>query len=188
MNDRCDQDGTSPIGLSSDGRPARAERQARRPPSRKDVLGLAAVGLGLTFGRTASAQPSGHGVTQPGSGEPARALSQEERWRRRFPQPVLVSDLIGRRVLDTGQGVLGHIETLVRTNEGEILIAFARRRLFLFRGETVAVPAKVAALLGPFVMILDLSAAEIDGLRPFSVTGTTAVDRASRIEMALTKH
>ena len=134
---------------------------------------------------TALAQGSPHGGTQP----PAPAsLSQEEKWRRRYPQPVLVSDLIGRQMLNRDQGVLGHIETLAKGPDGEIVIAFARRRLFLFKGAVVQVPAKVAALLGPFVMILDLSFEEIDALPAYRADGLQPVDRSSKILMALTKH
>jgi hypothetical protein len=125
-------------------------------------------------------------------GPPASAdaplLSQEERWRRRFPQPVLVSDLIGRLVLDRDQGVLGRIDTLVRNPAGEVDVVLSRRRFFLLWGPTVAVPAKTMALLGPFVMLLDVSPDELAKLPPWTASDAPPVDRASRIAMGLTKH
>ena len=160
----------------------------RDRPTRQALLraGLGAAIL-LACG-AARAAPSDHGREAPSSGDPPETLSQDERWRRRFPQPVLVSDLIGRKMLDQDQGGLGWIEAVVTGPDDQLMIAFARRRLFLFRGETVVVPAKVAALLGPFVMILDLSVDQIADLPAFQATGTTPVDRGSKILMALTKH
>lgn len=146
---------------------------------------LAAVLLGCTLALSAGATAQPHG----GAGlAPAQELSQDERWRRRFPQPVLVSDLIGRLVLDMGQGVLGRIETLVRTPDEQIQIVFTKRSLFGMRGEIVAVPAKSAALLGRFVMVLDLSREDAAKLPAWTRTGLPEIDRGSKIEMALTKH
>lgn len=140
-------------------------------------------------GANAAAQGTGHGLPPDTTKAGAMAeLSQDERWRHRFPQPVLVSDLIGRLVLDLDQGVLGRIDTLVHTPEGEVRIVFSKRSFFIFWGPTVAVPAKAAALLGPFVMILDLSKDEVGRLPPWTASDARPVDRASRIEMALTKH
>lgn len=149
-------------------------------------LGLAVFGARATSAGGALAQPSDHGRPQPRQEAPD--ASQDARWRRRFPQPVSVSDLIGRRMLDQDQGVLGRIEAVARTADGTLLIAFARRRLLLLSGEVVAVPLKATAALGPFVMILDLSFDEIDRLPPFSSSAATPLDRAARVEMALTKH
>lgn len=156
-------------------------------PSRRAVgafaLGLAALG---TAGRSL-AQDSSHGRPDAQPTKPA-PVDQEERWRRRYPQPVLVRDLIGRLMLDRDQGVLGHIETVVTKPDGSLVIAFSRRRLLLLRGPVVAVPANVTALLGPFVMILDLGDEEIEALPLFEPAGVTPVDRGSKIRMALTKH
>jgi hypothetical protein len=148
------------------------------------VVGLAALGAGLD----AAEQGTGHATQQPPPASPVALMSQEEKWRRRFPQPVLVSDLIGRKVLNPQQGVLGRIETLVRTPDGEVQIVFSKRRLLLLQGDTVAVPAKAAALLGQFVMVLDVSEDEIGKLPAFKPAGAIPVDRAARIQMALTKH
>jgi hypothetical protein len=153
------------------------------------VCGAAFVlGFALAAGADAAAQGTGHGAQQATPAGPAAPMSQEDKWRRRFPQPVLVSDLIGRKVLNRQQGVLGRIETLVRTPDGEVQIVFSKRRLVVLRGDAVAIPAKAAALLGNFVMVLDVSEDEIGRLPAFRPAGAVPVERASRIEMALTKH
>lgn len=146
---------------------------------------LGAIGVwAVMAGADAAAQGSGHGLPQAAT--PA-ALSQDEKWRRRFPQPVLVSDLIGRLVLDRDQGVLGRIETLVGTPDGTVQIVYAKRSWLGFGGTTVAVPAKATALLGKFVMVLDLSDEKLDRL-PAWTAGAPSVDRTTRILMGLTKH
>lgn len=165
---------------------------ARREPAapggsttRRNLLGSTGVAVLGALATSAVAQPSSHG--RPAA-DTAASSSQDERWRRRFPQPVTVSELIGRQMLNRDQGVLGRVEAVGRTSDGTLLIAFARRRLLLLSGETVAVPLKATAALGPFVMILDLSFEEIDRLPPFSPSLAPPLDRATRVEMALTKH
>lgn len=153
---------------------------------RRGFLRLGLVGLSSALAVRAIAQPSDYGL--PPARPTMSELSQEERWRRRFPQPVLVSDLVGRMMLDRDQGVLGWIEAVVREPGGALKIAFARRRLLVFRGATVVVPASVTALLGRFVMILDLDFDQIDRLPALPSTGVTPVDPGSRISMALTRH
>lgn len=157
-----------------------------RKTNRKRWLRAVAFGCAVLAGAGCFAQDAGS--PDPAKSGAMAGLSQDEKWRRRFPQPVLVSDLIGRLVLDLDQGVLGRIDTLVRDPDGEVRIVFSKRSFFVFRGATVAVPAKAAALLGPFVMVLDLSKDEVGRLPPWTASDAAPVDRASRIEMALTKH
>lgn len=115
-------------------------------------------------------------------------LPAAEKWARRFPQPVLVSDLIGRQMLDRDQGVLGHVQSVVTAPDGELHITFARRRLFVLRGDTVVVPNVIAALLGPFVMLPDATDEEIAKLPAYQPAAFRPVDTGSRIRMALTKN
>lgn len=144
-----------------------------------------ALGCALVAGADAAAQGSGHGLPQ----DPTPVgLSQEEKWRRRFPQPVLVSDLIGRLILDRNQGVLGRLVTLVRTPDKQLQIVFSKRTLFGFGGPTVAVPTNATALLGQFIMVMDLSEEDAGKLPAWTGANAPSVDRNSRVEMALTKH
>lgn len=148
-------------------------------------LGAMVIALGSLMAAGAAAQGSGHGLPQA---PPPGGLSQEEKWSRRFPQPVLVSDLIGRQILDREQGVLGRIVTLVNAPDGQVQIVFAKRSLFGYGGPTIAIPAKTAALLGQFVMVLDLSEEEVDKLPAWTAGNAAPVERTSHIRMALTKH
>lgn len=161
-------------------------------PVRRHPSWLAAliVTVELSAVVVATAQGDGHGMPQRPAA-PAEAvpqMSQEEKWRRRWPQPVLVSDLIGRLVINRDQGVLGRIETLVRTPDDQVQIVFARRTFFSIGGTSVAVPAQTTALLGHFVMVVDVTDEEIARLPPFASASAQPVERGSRIRMALTKH
>ncbi len=167
--------------------PVRPARRNGGMLGRSGSISQAALALAFITAAMAGAAAQGSSHGQPGAAPPA-GLSQDEKWRRRFPQPVLVSDLIGRLVLDTGQGVLGRIETLVRSPDEQVQIVFVKRSLVGFRGDTVAIPAKAAALLGRFVMVLDLSKEDVDNLPAWTKTSMPAIERSSKIEMALTKH
>jgi hypothetical protein len=134
------------------------------------------------------AQQSEHQPPGAPPPKPEPEMSQDQKWQSRFPQPVLVSDLYGRKIIDSRQGALGKITSVVETRDKGILIVFARRSLLLFDGDTVAVPQKFTAMLGPFVMVLDMPDDQIASLPVFSPDGTTKVNPASHIRMALTKH
>ena len=159
---------------------------------RRILTGIAAVvaastGASAQGGQSSSGEAGGQDRGQSRT-EAFGRLSPAEKWRRRFPQSVLVSDLIGRKVLDREQVVLGFVEAIVAAPDGEIHVAFRRRRLLVFRGDTVVVPNVLAALLGPFVILPEASDGEIAGLPAYQPSGYTVVDPASRIRMALTKH
>lgn len=163
-------------------------RQLGKAHFRSTFLALIAASA-IAAGVDVRAQGTGHGQSQaPAPAAEGPKPTQEEKWRSRFPQPVLVSDLIGRQVLNGTQGVLGRIETLVRGPDGEVQIVFTRRRFLLFHGPTVAVPANVAALLGQFVMVVDMSEDDVDKLPAFAGSNWPSVERNSRIRMALTKN
>lgn len=161
--------------------------------SRRGLLaGFAAVS-------TTGASAQGHGPPDEQGREPSKAerpskaeafakLPPAEKWRRRFPQPVLVSDLIGRKVLDRNQVVLGIVEAIVAAPEGDLHVAFQRRRLFVLRGDTVLVPNILAALLGPFVILPEASDEDIAGLQAYQPSRYRVVEAGSRIRMALAKH
>lgn len=169
----------------------RSSASAARPVDRRHLLaGLAGLAIAWPAAVHAQGEHSPPQAQVGSGGGPAEfaKLPPAEKWKRRFPQPVLVSDLIGRQMLDRDQGVLGTIDTVVATPDGEVHIAFHRRRLVLFRGDTVVVPNVMAALLGPFVMLPEMSDAEIAALPAYRPAAYQALDGGSHIRMALTKN
>jgi hypothetical protein len=100
------------------------------------------------------------------SSQPARtgdstekALSPEERMQRRFPQPVRVGTLIGRPLLDDDDNTIGYVQRVVRTSDGKIQLIVRYGGWFGWIGwwqRPVAVPIEVAAVMGQFVVNLDM--------------------------------
>jgi hypothetical protein len=101
------------------------------------------------------------GPPAPAQQAPA-ALSPEERMRRRFPQPVRVGDLIGLPVLDFDDRTLGHVESVVRTPAGRILLIVPYGGFLGWGRRPVAVPIEVVGIAGRRLAALDMTRAEFD--------------------------
>src|SRR5580658_3080047 len=52
----------------------------------------------------------------------ADTVTPEERMNRRFPQRVLVGDLLGDPLLDDDNRTLGRVEKVVRTHDGKVVL------------------------------------------------------------------
>ncbi|TGD95149.1 hypothetical protein EU555_29460 [Methylobacterium nonmethylotrophicum] len=82
---------------------------------------------------------------------------------RRFPQPVRVADLVGRRLLEPAerQAVLGRVRGAVRRADGGVDLSVETG---WFSGRTVAVPTEAVGLLGEHVALLDLTPEQLQAL------------------------
>ena len=97
----------------------------------------------------------------PSAQEAPRSAEALARW----PQPVLVSALAGRQVLENrlNQRVLGRIETVAR--EGERVSLVVSRAGWPWQSRRCAVlPVEAVALLGQFVVVMDLDDAQFEAL------------------------
>ena len=91
-----------------------------------------------------------------------KALTPEERMKRRYPQPVKVGFLIGLPMLDERDSTYGYIRDVVRTAEGKILLLVPYRDWLGWAPtdwgrKTVAVPIEAVAILARQVAALDFS-------------------------------
>ena len=128
------------------------------------------VGAGSAFAQGA------HGVAPT-----ENAGARDPRGATRWPQPIRVGDLIGRQLLRNApqQTVLGRVADVRRRPDGvEVLLVDAGGLLGLGT-RRVAVPAAATALLGQFVVLMDL---EPEGLRALPV----ATDAGARLAPAET--
>jgi len=90
-------------------------------------LVLAAVSLAVPANAT-TVVPVGSGpvvvaqamIPRTGMMDEQNPMPMKERYRKRFPQPTQVGDLIGMPVLDLYSKTLGYIQKVVRTSAGEI--------------------------------------------------------------------
>lgn len=96
-------------------------------------------------------------------------LTPEQKMQRRFPQPVLVGDLIGLPVLDFDDSTIGYVREVVRSPDGKIsLIVPYSARFGWLRTEwgkrPVAVPIEAVAILARQIDAIDLSREDIAAL------------------------
>ena len=84
----------------------------------------------------------------------------------RFPQPVRVGDLIGRKLIGSkpSQPLLGHVRGVDRRPDGTAALRIETTSLLPWGGRVVDVPIAVVALLGEHVALMDLTSAQLDAL------------------------
>ncbi len=131
----------------------------------------ALLGCALALGPGAALAQGTHGA---GAAPAADTRTPEERARARWPQPVRVGDLVGRPLLRNApqQTVLGRVAGVVRGVDGaEAILVDAGGALGLGT-RRVAVPVFAVALLGQFVVLMDLDPAALAAL-PAAPAGAT---------------
>jgi hypothetical protein len=87
-------------------------------------------------------------------------MPMNERYIKRFPQPVRVGDLINLPVLDLDASTLGYVRQVVRTPEGKIELIVSYSRWWGWFGRLVAVPLEVVGIEGRQLVSLDMPPSE----------------------------
>jgi hypothetical protein len=87
-------------------------------------------------------------------------MPMNERYLRRFPQPVRVGDLIDLPVLGLDASTLGYVRQVVRTPEGKIELIVSYSRWWGWFGRLVAVPLEVVGIEGRQLVSLDMAPRE----------------------------
>jgi hypothetical protein len=102
-------------------------------------------------------------TSAPAPGAPSLA----ERAARRFPQPVVVGDLIGHDVLEPteAQHVLGRVKSVVRRKDGSLDMIITTGGVLGIGARPVAVPIDAMALLGEFVAVMEFSPEQLQAFR-----------------------
>ncbi len=120
---------------------------------------------------------------------PASTTSLAEKAARRFPQPVRVSDLIGRQVLEPvpAQHVLGRVMDIRRNDGGGVDVVIRTRGLFGFGTRLVDVPVEAIALLGEHVALMEVTPEQLRELPNADGRVGKAIAPDDRISVGLTK-
>jgi len=105
-----------------------------------------------------------------------KKYTPEERFERRYPQPVKVGDLIGLPVLDERDSTYGYVREVVRTPGGKIVLVVPYRGWLGWPPtdwgrKTVAVPIETVAILARQIAALDFSRADFAAAPPYVGTG-----------------
>jgi hypothetical protein len=127
------------------------------------------------------------GAHGPTGAPPADATTQEEKMRRRLPQPVRVGALIGARVLDEGDVTLGRVREVVRSADGKIRLIVAYGGWFGWGARSVAIPVETVALIGKNIAAVDISPKEISNLPVWSDAASQPIGPDEIIRLAISR-
>ena len=107
----------------------------------------------------------------------------------RFPQPVHVRELIGRRVLEPleSQPTLGFVRDVVSEPDGTIAVVMDYGGFFGFFSRPIAVPVNAMVLLGQAMEVTEYEPAQLDKFPNFVPAGTTPLSPNSVIRVGLGK-
>jgi hypothetical protein len=104
-------------------------------------------------------------------------LTPEQRYQRRYPQPVKAGFLVGLPMLDLQDSTLGYIREVVRTAENKIVLIVPYRAWLGWAPtdwgrKTVAVPLETVAILARQVDVLDFSREDFAAAPAYVANGT----------------
>ena len=125
----------------------------------------------------------------PGGMPPPAGMSLAESAAMRFPQPVLVGDLLHREVLRPveSQDVLGRVRELVRDSSGRILVVIDFGGFLGFGSRPIAVPVDAMVLVGRDMEVVAFTPQQLRQFPTFSPSGITAVSGDTIIKVGLAK-
>ena len=115
-------------------------------------------------------------------------MPMNERYLRRFPQPVRVGDLIGLPVLDLNASTLGYVRQVVRTPQGKIELIVSYSRWWGWSGRLVAVPLEVVGIEGRHLVSLDMPPREYAVAPTWRNADAQPFPADATIKIALSRH
>jgi hypothetical protein len=106
-----------------------------------------------------------------------QTLTAEQKFNRRYPQPVKVGFLVGLPMLDGQDSTLGYIREVVRTPEGKIVLVVPYRGWLGWAPtdwgrKVVGVPIETVAILARQVAALDFSRADFAAAPAYVAQGS----------------
>jgi PRC-barrel domain len=158
------------------------------------------------FGQPRFTQPHMHTVLVaadeaatpvPGSADmdkKEREPTPEEKFKARFPQPVMVGHLIGLPVLDGEDSTIGYVKEVVKDPDGriELIVPYARRfgwahdSSWLARNRRpVAVPIETVAILARQIDALDMERDDFDKAPTWSPDQAQPIAASEMIKIAI---
>lgn len=147
---------------------------------------LMSLFVAAPLGRATAATPQDSGALAENQN-----LTPEQKFARRYPQPVKVGFLIGLPVLDPQRSTYGYIREVVRTAEGKILLVVPYRAWLGWAPldwgrKAVAVPLETVAIQGRQVSALDFSPADFAAAPAYTGQGT-ALPPGETIRIAVSR-
>lgn len=108
---------------------------------------------------------------------------------KKFPQPVRVGDLIGRRVLQPleSQPTLGFVREVVKEPDGTIAVVMDYGGWFGFFSRPIAVNLNAMVVLGQFMEVAEYEPEQLAAFPTFDPKGTTPLPAGSIVRVGLGK-
>jgi hypothetical protein len=122
--------------------------------------------------------------------DPLPSLSTlQGREARRFPQPVVVGNLIGRAVLKPveAQTILGRVDAIVRRQDGGLDVIVRFGGVLGFGARPIAVPIEAMALMGPFMAVMDFTPEQLGTFPTSDGAGLQPVPAGETIRVGIVK-
>lgn len=126
-------------------------------------------------------------IPQTGMMDQQHPMPMNERYLKRFPQPVRVGDLIGLAVLDEQASTLGTVRQVVRTADGKVQLIVSFSRWWGWFGRPVAVPLEVVGIAGRQLFSLDMDPDEYAEAPTWQDAGATVLPADATIRIALAR-
>lgn len=147
------------------------------------VLGIVSTDAGADDPKPMRAEGGAH--TQPASHRDG--LTPQERMNRRFPQPVRVGDLIGLPMQDYDDRILGYVERVVRTPDGQIVLVMPFGGWFGYGARRVGVPIETVAILARHLNVLDIAREAFPALPTWTDGQAMAIPANETIRIAISR-
>jgi len=121
------------------------------------IVGLIAAAVGAAATAADAPLILAQAMVPPtGMTDAQHPMPMNERYLKRFPQPVRVGDIIGLPVLDQNASTLGYVRQVVRTPQGEIELIVSYSRWWGWFGRPVAVPIEEVGIEGRQLVSVDM--------------------------------
>jgi hypothetical protein len=147
------------------------------------LSGLALAGI-LVSAKPAAVRAQAM-IPPTGMMDAAHPMPMNERYLKRFPQPVRVGHLIGLPVLDEHSNTLGTVRQVVRTPQGQIELIVSYSRWWGWFGRPVAVRLEVVGIEGRHLVSLDMDPDEYAEAPTWHDPSATALPADTTIRVAL---
>lgn len=125
----------------------------------------------------------------PGGMPPPPGMSLADSAKMRFPQPVLVGDLLHRDVLEPveSQVFLGTVKQVVRNTDGTLAVVINYGGFLGLGARPIAVPVDAMVLVGQIMEVVAYTPKQLTELPTFSAGNTALVPANAFIEIGLAK-
>jgi hypothetical protein len=150
-----------------------------------------AASIGETVGRPiiiaqANIPPTGMGDKDMAMA--AANMAEDERMKRRYPQPIRVGALVGARVSDNDSRTIGYVRQVIRTPQGRIEVVVDCCGWFGWGARPVAVPIAVLGVFGREVASLDWPRSDYSSAPTWqSAVGDTVLPDDDSVQIALAR-